>query len=375
MPWDGSQLLQQHHETELSPTHSTLAQACRNQTDGGTSCYVRFLPLCFFLSFLPSFHLMLPNASRMIFICFKIIVCIVSHWSVGAHHLVHVESPIGWPAGEALTGALGALNPEFNGDLSTILVLIPQKGYSPCSSCRWPSPCVFPCPVACLLFFTRHPACSCFRVPRAPWFHSPLMLAHGSNLTVCSQGPWPLSHRIHWYFSRAPSGQDPHRQTPQGALDRSRSFLASQDFGIPAVFIPRQVLTVRIPRTPLVLKSHGVSLFQIGVPGAIVSGSFVRDPVFSHEIKSTPWTGYSSRVLHGSGATWLPGPARPALPVMITSGPEDQESGQSSESGQWSPGQDSLLVNRIFSWIAKYICPTLHHCCTLLFGSQGAPNR
>ena len=27
--------------------------------------------------------------------------------------------------------------------------------------------------------------------------------------------------------------------------------------------------------------SHGVSLFQIGVPGAIVSGAFVRDPVFS----------------------------------------------------------------------------------------------
>ena len=91
--------------------------------------------------------------------------------------------------------------------------------------------------------------------PRAPWFHSPLMLAHGSNLTVCSQGPWPLSHRIQWSFSRAPSGQDPHRQTPQGALDRSRSFLACQDFGIPAVFILRQVLTVRIPRTPLVLKS------------------------------------------------------------------------------------------------------------------------
>ena len=74
--------------------------------------------------------------------------------------------------------------------------------------------------------------------------------------------------------------------------------------------------------------SHGVSLFQIGVPGAIVSGSFVRDPVFSHEIKSTPWTGYSSRVLHGSCATWLPRPARPALPVRITSGPEDQESGR-----------------------------------------------
>ena len=33
---------------------------------------------------------------------------------------------------------------------------------------------------------------------------------------------------------------------------------------------------------------------------------------------------------------------------MITSGPEDQESGQSSESGQWSPGQDSVLVNRVF---------------------------
>ena len=121
--------------------------------------------------------------------------------------------------------------------------------------------------------------------------------------------------------------------------------------------------------------SHGVSLFQVGVPGAIVSGSFVRDPVFSHEIQSTPWTGYSSRVLHGSGATWLPGPARPALPVMVTSGPEDQESGQSSESGQWSPGQDSLLMNRIFSWIAKNTCPTLHLCCTLLFGSQGATDR
>ena len=104
--------------------------------------------------------------------------------------------------------------------------------------------------------------------------------------------------------------QTDHRQ---GALDRSRSFLASQDFGIPAVFITKaSPESSDSPDTSGAQVSHGVCLFQIRVPGAIVSGSFVRDPVFSHEIQSTPWTGYSSRVLHGSGATWLPGPARPA---------------------------------------------------------------
>ena len=181
--------------------------------------------------------------------------------------------------------------------------------------------------------------------PRAPWFHSPLMLAHGSNLTVCSQGPWPLSHRIHWSFSRA--GQDPHRQTPQGALDRSRSFLACQDFGIPAVFILRQVLTVRIPRTPLVLKSPTeFPCSRLGSPAR-------SSPVHSCGTLSSP-TRSSRRPGQGIFRECFMGPVQPgfqarrvpALPVMITSGPEDQESGQSSESGQWSPGQDSLLINR-----------------------------
>ena len=245
----------------------------------------------------------------------KIIVCIVSHWSVGAHHLVHVESPIGWPAGEALTGALGALNPEFNGDLSDHFGSdSAKKGYSPCSSCRWPSPCVFPCPVACLLFFPRHPACSCFRVPRAPWFHSPLMLAHGSSLIVCSQGPWPLSHRIHWYFSRAPSGQDPHRQTPQGALDRSRSFVASQDFGIPAVFIPRQVLTVRIPRTPLVLKSPTeFPCSRLGSPARsspVHSCGTLSSPTRSGRVDALDRIFFASASLGSDRATWLSHQAR-----------------------------------------------------------------
>ena len=44
------------------------------------------------LSLLPSFHLMLPKTSRMIIHLLEhIILCIVSHWSVGAHHLVHVS--------------------------------------------------------------------------------------------------------------------------------------------------------------------------------------------------------------------------------------------------------------------------------------------
>ena len=64
----------------------------------------------------------------------------------------------------------------------------------------------------------------------------------------------------------------------------------------------------------------------------------------------------------------------PRWHVMITSGPEDQESGQSSQSGQWSPGQESSR-EPYFSSIAKHICPTLHHCCTLLFGSEGAQER
>ena len=164
------------------------------------------------------------------------------------------ESPIGWPAGEALTGALGALNPEFNGDLSDHFGSdSAKKGIHRDPLVVGRRPVFF---LARLLAFCSSPGgLPLLPGPPGTRFHSPLMLIHGSNLTVCSQGPWPLSHRIHWYFSRAPSGQDPHRRTPQEALDRSRSFLASQDFGIPAVFIPRQVLTVRIPRTPLVLKS------------------------------------------------------------------------------------------------------------------------
>ena len=119
MPWDGSQLPQQHHQSELSPTPSTLVQASHNQTDGGTSGYVRFLPLWFFpvVSPLGSTHVAKCDQDDYSF-ALKIILCIVSHWAVGAHDLVKVESPIAWPAGEALTGALGALNPEFNGDLS-----------------------------------------------------------------------------------------------------------------------------------------------------------------------------------------------------------------------------------------------------------------
>ena len=73
--------------------------------------------------------------------------------------------------------------------------------------------------------------------------------------------------------------QTDHRQ---GALDRSRSSFASQDFGIPAVFITKASPdSSEAPDTSGAQVSHGVSLFQVGVPGAIVSGSFMRDPVFS----------------------------------------------------------------------------------------------
>ena len=47
-PWDGRQLLQQHHVSKLSPTPFTLVQPSHNQTDGGTSGYVRFLLLWLF---------------------------------------------------------------------------------------------------------------------------------------------------------------------------------------------------------------------------------------------------------------------------------------------------------------------------------------
>ena len=120
-----------------------------------------------------------------------------------------------------------------------------------------------------------------------------------------------------------------HRQTPQRALDRSRSFLASQDFGIPAVFIPRQVLTVR-SRTPLGAQvSHGVSLFQPGVPGAIVSGSFVRDPVFSTRSSRRPGQDILRECSMGPVQPGFQARRVPRWPVLITSGPEDQESGQS----------------------------------------------
>ena len=132
MPWDGSQLLQQHHEAELSPTPSTLAQACRNQTDGGASCYVRFLPLWLFFSrFSPRFTSCGQVRAGRLFICFKIILCIVSQWAVGAHDLVKVGVSNYLAAGEALTGALGALNPELNGDLSDHFGSDSATGYSP----------------------------------------------------------------------------------------------------------------------------------------------------------------------------------------------------------------------------------------------------
>ena len=51
--------------------------------------------------------------------------------AVGAHDLENVESPIGWPAEEALTDAPGAVNPGFNGDLSDHFGSDPAKGYSP----------------------------------------------------------------------------------------------------------------------------------------------------------------------------------------------------------------------------------------------------
>ena len=103
----------------------------------------------------------------------------------------------------------------------------------------------------------------------------------------------------------------------------------------------------------------------------------MRDPVFPTRSGRRPGQGILRECFMGPVQPGLQARRVPRWLVMITSGPEDQESGQSSESGQWSLRQDSLLINRIFSWIAKYICPTLHlhHCCTLLFGSEGAPDR
>ena len=94
--------------------------------------------------------------------------------------------------------------------------------------------------------------------------------------------------------------------------------------------------------------SHKVSLFQPGVPGAIVSGSFVRDPVFSTRSGRRPGQDILRECSMGPVQPAFQARRVPRWPVLITSGPEDQESGQSSESEQWSPGQDSLLVNRIF---------------------------
>ena len=125
-----------------------------------------------------------------------------------------------------------------------------------------------------------------------------------------------------------------------------------------------------MPRTPSVLRSPVE--FPCSSLGSLARSSPVqscwtlfspRDPVDALDrifFASAPW-------VRCNLASW-PG----ASCVMITCGPEDQESGQSSQSGRWSPGQDSLLVNRVFSWIAKNKYPTLHHWCSLLFGTEGA---
>ena len=85
----------------------------------------------FFFRFSPRFNHVAKCEQDDYSFALKIILCIVSHWAVGAHDLVYVESPIGWSAEEALTGALGALNPEFNGDLSDHFGSDAAKGYSP----------------------------------------------------------------------------------------------------------------------------------------------------------------------------------------------------------------------------------------------------
>ena len=233
-----------YSSTTCLSSRRRLLHWCRQATTRLTEVHLATLSL------LPSFHLMLPNASK-IFICFKIIVCVVSHWAVGAHDQIYAESSVSWPAGEALTGALGAWNPEFNGDLSdhfgsdsakrVLTVILLSLAVAVCFSLPGCLPSVLP------------QASGLPLLPGPPG--TPVSPATPACARVQSDpGTWPLSHRIHWYFSRAPSGQDPHRQTPQGALDRSRSFLASQNFGIPAVFIPRLVLTVR-SGTSTVLKS------------------------------------------------------------------------------------------------------------------------
>ena len=95
VPWDGRQLLQQHHVSSLSPTPFTLVQPSHNQTDGGTSGYVRFLLLWLFpvVSLLGSTHVAKCDQDDYSF-ALKILLCIVSQWAVGAHDLVYAESPI-----------------------------------------------------------------------------------------------------------------------------------------------------------------------------------------------------------------------------------------------------------------------------------------
>ena len=96
------------------------------------------------------------------------------------------------------------------------------------------------------------------------------------------------------------------------------------------------------------LVSYLVSLFQPVVPGAIVSGSFMRDPVFATRSSRRPGQDILRECFTGPVQDGFQARRVPRWLVLITSGPEDQESGQSSQSEQWSPGQDSLLVNRIF---------------------------
>ena len=94
--------------------------------------------------------------------------------------------------------------------------------------------------------------------------------------------------------------------------------------------------------------SYQVSLFQPVVPGAIVSGSFMRDPVFTTRSSRRPGQDILRECFTGPVQDGFQARRVPRWLVLISSGPEDQESGQSSESGQWSPGQDSLLVIRVF---------------------------
>ena len=112
--------------------------------------------------------------------------------------------------------------------------------------------------------------------------------------------------------------------------------------------IPRLVLTVRRPRTPLVLKS------PMEFPCCSLGSPARSPPVHSCGTVFSPLDPVDAldRIFFASFISPVPPgfQARrvPRWLVLITSGPEGQVSGQSSQSEQWSPGQDSLLVNRIF---------------------------